>query len=120
MRGMRKIYINEFGRLRSGWRLLLFIFAFLALFFLVATVLRLAYVVLNLLGPSFERAGYLADVIFRLALLISALGAGYLCARLFEGLPWQSLGLTFHAGWLRDLLVGCAIGFAALAVAVGI
>ena len=38
---------------------------------------------------------------------------------MLEDLPWRSLGLTFHQGWLRDLCVGFAIGFAALAVAVG-
>jgi membrane protease YdiL (CAAX protease family) len=52
--------------------------------------------------------------------LAAALGAGYLCARLLEGLPWRSLGMTLHERWLRDLVIGSAIGFAALALAVGI
>ena len=118
---MRTIFLNEVGRLRSGWRVLLFGFAFLAIFFLIATFLWIGYVIFfNVGGPSVPYGAVLADLFFRLNILAAALGAGYICARLFEGLPWRSLGLTLHAGWLRDLLLGCAIGFVALAVAVGI
>ena len=35
-------------------------------------------------------------------------------------MPWRSLGLTFHKGWLKDLAIGFGLGFAALAVAVAI
>jgi membrane protease YdiL (CAAX protease family) len=63
---------------------------------------------------------FLAELIFRVGLLGAALGAGYFCARYLEGLPWRSLGLTFHRGWLRDLLLGFAIGFASLVIAVAI
>ena len=116
---MRKIFLNEVGRLRSGWRVLLFVFALLAIFFLIATVLWVGYVILfNVVGNRVPYANAIADLLFRLNILTAALGAGYICARLFEGLPWRSLGLTFHQGWLRDLLIGCGIGFVALAVAV--
>jgi len=37
---MHEIFINEFGRHRSGWRLVIFAAAFIALTFLIATVLR--------------------------------------------------------------------------------
>ena len=117
---MQRIFVNEFGRLRSGWRVVVFSFAFFAALFVIATVLRIGYLVLVNVRPSVRSQDYVADAIFRVTLLTAALGAGYLCARLFEGLPWRSLGLTFHARWLGDLLVGCVIGFVALAVAVGI
>ncbi|HEX5888760.1 MAG TPA: type II CAAX endopeptidase family protein [Pyrinomonadaceae bacterium] len=116
---MLRIFSNEFGRLRSGWRALIFCLAFLAILLLIGTVLRVIYVALGDLGP-FPRLGFLPDLIFRISLLLAALGAGYVCARWLEGLPWRSLGLTFHQNWLRDLLVGFAIGFVALAIAVGI
>ena len=115
---MRKIFINDFGRLRSGWRVLLFVFAFYA--FLLATALRVAYAIVVAVAGAPSRWNFVADVIFRITLLASALIAGYLCARLFEGLPWRSLGLTLHTGWLRDLIIGSLVGFASLAVAVGI
>jgi len=117
---MRNIFFNDFGRLRSGWRTLIFVGAFLAVLFLLASILRGGYLLLHDFGPLRPFAGFIADLIFRFTLLIAALGAGYLCARYLEGLPWRSLGLTLHHAWLRDLCVGFAIGFMALAVAVGI
>ena len=116
---MHKIFYNEVGRLRSGWRALIFCVGFLALLLLLQTLLRVVYVVAYELGPNLQ-LGVLADLLFRVTILIAALGAGYLCARYLEGLPWRSLGLTFHQSWLRDLLLGFAIGFAALVVAVGV
>src|SRR5215510_10237811 len=117
---MRRIFLNDFGRLRSGWRVLLFCAAVIVAYLLLDTVLRIGYVLLVNFGPSRPYALFIADFIFRITMLSSALGAGYLCSRWLESLPWRSLGLTLHHGWLRDLLIGCAIGFASLAVAVGI
>jgi membrane protease YdiL (CAAX protease family) len=117
---VHKIFINEFGRLRSGWRLLLFILAFSAISFLLATVLRIAYALGLHLGPPLRYGAFIANIIYRFTLIGSALGAGYLCTRFLEGLPWRALGLTFHDGWLRDLLIGSAVGIASLGVAAGI
>lgn len=116
---MRKVFINEFGRLRSGWRLLIFFGAFIALLFLITTVLRVVLIFVEPRRPS-DASQYIAELIFRVSLLTAALGAGYFCVRFLEGLPWRSLGLTLHRGWFRDLVFGFAIGFASLAVAVAI
>jgi len=116
---MREIFINEFGRLRSGWRLLIFAAAFIVLTILMVNILRVIFLFIGPRGPS-DASKIIAEVVFRTGLLAAALGAGYLCARFLEGLPWRSLGLTFHPGWLRDLLFGFGIGFASLVVAVGI
>ncbi|HEU4506692.1 MAG TPA: type II CAAX endopeptidase family protein [Pyrinomonadaceae bacterium] len=117
---MHKIFINEYGRIRSGWRLVLYVFAFIAATILIATGLRVAYVLLLGVVPQVSGLDFLADLIFRFGLLAAALIAGYLCARIFEGLPWRSLGLTLHRGWFRDLVIGSAVGFATLVVALGI
>ena len=116
---MREIFINEFGRLRSGWRLLVFIAALIALSFLLATVGRIIVVVIDPSGSS-RVAVFIAELVVRFGLLGAALGAGYFCVHFLEGLPWRSLGLTFHSGWLRDLVFGFAIGFASLVIAVAI
>ena len=116
---MHEIFINDFGRLRSGWRLLIFLAAFILLAILLTNLLRIIYVLTGPHGPS-GAADIVAEFVYRGALLAAALGAGYFCARLLEGLPWRSLGLTLHAGWLRDLIFGFAIGFATLVVAVAI
>jgi membrane protease YdiL (CAAX protease family) len=117
---MRKIFINEFGRLRSGWRVLLFLAAVIAVSWLIATVLRVAYVLVVLAAPRLNQPRLVSDLIFRLSMLAGALVAGYLCARWLERLPWRSLGLTLHPGWFRDLVIGFAVGFISLAIAVGV
>jgi membrane protease YdiL (CAAX protease family) len=117
---LHDIFINGFGRLRSGWRVLIFIAAVIAASILIATLLRVAFVIVELVAPQLSQPRFIADMLFRLSMLAAALIAGYLCARWLERLPWRSLGLTFHTGWLRDLIIGCAVGFVSLAIAVGI
>ncbi|HET6973402.1 MAG TPA: hypothetical protein VFH96_05220, partial [Pyrinomonadaceae bacterium] len=82
---------------------------------MITTALRIG--VIFVLGRT---TFFIDNLTFRAGLLASALGAGYFCVRFLEGLPWRSLGLTFHAGWLRDLIFGFVIGFASLVVAVAI
>ena len=116
---MHKLFINQYGRLRSGWRAVIFVFAFIAALFLLVTALRAFYAVFLALA-QFPSSRLIEEIIYRCSLLAAALGAGYLCARFLEGLPWKSLGQTLHAGWFRDLAIGCAVGFISLALAVGI
>jgi uncharacterized protein len=117
---LRDIFINKFGRLRSGWRVLIFIAAAIAVAWLVATALRVAYAIVLSVAPQLRQPRFIADMIFRLSVLATALIAGYLCALWLERLPWRSLGLTLHDGWFRDLLTGFVVGFVSLALAVGI
>jgi CAAX protease family protein len=116
---MHEIFINHFGRLRSGWRLLIFSAAFIALSVIWAIGLRLAFEITNA-KAWLPHPDFVLETIFRTGLLLLALGLGFLCAQVLEDLPWRSLGLTFHKGWFRDLLIGCAIGFASLFVAVAV
>ena len=117
---MRKIFINDFGRLRSGWRALIFTAGLFATLFVVVMVLRVFYLLVESYGPRIPYVEFIADTIYRLMLLGAALLVGFVCARALEGLPWRSLGVSFHQGWFRDLAIGFALGFAALAIAVGI
>ena len=117
---LRSIFINNLGRLRSGWRLLLFLLALIALNLLLGSALWIASGILGALPLRVPFAGFLADLVGRLALLLAAIVAGYFCSRIIEGLPWRALGMTLHEGWLRDFLVGSAIGIASLILAVGI
>ena len=117
---MRKLFINEFGRLRSGWRVTLFILLITAISLLLTIALRFAYAFVSTSGVALPRAAFVWDMLYRLSLLATALVAGYLCARGLEGLPWRSIGLTLHRRWWWDLLIGSAIGFAAILIAVAI
>ena len=113
---MRTIFINDFGRLRSGWRLLLFIVGVIFTYSILGIIVRL----LNELVPRTPYWQAALELIFRTGLIVIALGVGYLLARVVEDLPWRSLGLTPHQGWFRDLVIGSVIGFAALVLAVAI
>ena len=117
---MHKLFINDVGRLRSGWRLLLFVFAFIAATLFITIVLRTVFAGVVALVPRIPHSDFVFEFIYRVGLLAAALAAGYFCVRLFEALPWRSLGLTLHTGWVRDLIIGCVIGIATLVVAVAI
>jgi uncharacterized protein len=117
---MRAIFINDFGRLRSGWRLAIFLLALIAASLILTNVLRAVYLLVLAVVPQPRFSSYVSEVIFRFSMLAAALIAGYLCARFLEGLPWKSLGLTLHEGWFRDLIIGSLIGFASLVVAVAV
>lgn len=117
---LQKLFINDAGRLRSGWRLAVFVLLYIAFMFVVTSSVRLVYALATYLAPGLTRVGEVQDLVFRFILLISSLGAGYVCTRLLEGLPWRSLGLSLHSAWLWDLLIGSVIGFASLALATAI
>lgn len=117
---MRTIFINEFGRLRSGWRVAIYVLLLMVISLALTMALRIVYLYGTTGGFALPRRAYVLDMLYRASLLVTALVAGYVCARVLEGLPWRSLGLTLHSGWLRDLLVGSAIGFAAIVCGVAI
>ena len=108
-------FLNEAGRLRSGWRLGIYLIVFAALMFLLGLVVRLVYVIGEPLHLTFN--AFFENIIFRIVFLGSALIAGWICNHWLEGLPWRALGLAFHSGWARDLLIGAIIGAASLTIA---
>ena len=117
---IKTIFINSAGRPRSGWRLLVFVLVFILMLFLIGGIIRLGYALLIRSLPNLALGEYLENVVFRFLGVAASLIAGYVCAKLLEGLPWRSLGLWFHQSWFRDLLVGSLIGFLSLALATAI
>lgn len=114
---LNQVFINPFGRLRSGWRLLIFLLIFSLLSILLGATANKASQLAIRWVPSRGVAHYLENLMIRLVLLVASLVAGYICTRWLEGLPWRSLGLSPHARWARDLCVGSLIGIASLALA---
>jgi uncharacterized protein len=112
------LFLNDAGRLRSGWRLGIFVLIYVALLFLIGTVVRIAYAIGLLLNLS--PGHFFQDIVFRVMLLGSAIVAGCICNYWLEGLPWRALGVSLHAGWLGDFLIGSVIGGASLVVAASI
>lgn len=114
---IQQVFINPTGRLRSGWRLLIFLLLLLAMFFVIGTAARIVYALTLQLVPNPRLGNYLENILFRLTFLAAALVAAFICTRWLEGLPWRAIGLSLHEGWLRDLVVGSAVGVASLALA---
>src|SRR5439155_10621221 len=117
---LKQFFINPAGRLRSGWRMLIFVLLFVVLLMLMGFAVRLASPLFARLSPSLVVAHYLENFVARLVLLVAALLAGYICTRWLEALPWRALGLWLHSGWLRDLFLGSLIGVLSLALATAI
>lgn len=116
----QQLFINPTGRLRSGWRLLVFALVFAAMFFLIGTATRIVYAVVLQVVPSPRLGSYLSNIFIRLTVLTASLVGAYVCTRWLEGLPWRAIGLSLHQGWLRDFFVGSAVGIVSLALATGI
>lgn len=116
----QQLFLNSSGRLRSGLRLLIFLFVYVALLFVFGLMVRGAYAVVLRVSPATAPGPFLQDVVLRSMLLGAAVTAGVICTRLLEGLPWQALGLWFHRNWLRDFLLGSLIGGLSLAFATAI
>ena len=111
---LRTAFINDAGRLRSGWRIVIFIFVFLS------GIKISDLLVLRIDWAGISHGYQLLDLLARIFILVSAFVAGYLCSRIIEDLPWRSLGLTFKTRWFYDLVVGSIIGFLSLCLAVAI
>ncbi|HEX8137242.1 MAG TPA: type II CAAX endopeptidase family protein [Pyrinomonadaceae bacterium] len=108
---------NDAGRLRSGWRLLLFLLLYLIVFLFLGALIRTALALMPG-GAGQAILGGLAGWIVQGAfLLVSAVLVGWACGAFIEGLPFRALGWSLHRGWLRDLLVGSALGAASLLLA---
>lgn len=117
---LKQVFINSAGRLRSGWRLLIFLLILVILSLLSGAVTKKVFELAVQFVPSSGVARYLENFIFRLIFLLVALLAGFICTRFLEGLPWRALGLWFHARWARDFLLGSVIGGVSLALATAI
>ena len=116
---MQNIFFNSVGRLRSGWRLVLFLLSFIVLSMVWGSVLRTLFALVSSDRPI-PHPELVLEIVFKAGLLVIALGVGFLCAYFLEELPWRSLGASFHKGWFRDLCYGFALGVVTLMVAVGI
>ena len=114
------LFINRAGRLRSGWRLALFLAITQVLIELTVLLIPAA---LGLVLGSADRAsallaGPLGYVMQALVILAAAALTGWWCGRVFEGLPPRALGWALHRGWWGDLLVGSLIGAGSIGLAV--
>lgn len=116
---LRDIFINQAGRLRSGWRLCVYA---LLLYLAIQLSFALLGVVVSLLPAFAARSleGRWGFVVQAFIFLVPATLVGWACGKFLEDLPPRALGWTFMRGWLKDLLYGTLIGAASLLLATGI
>jgi len=116
---MPDFFYNKAGRLRSGWRLAIFIVAFLILS--IALVLFVNFALARALSRDaydvmFAEGGW-GFVLQSFVTFVPAALVAWGCGYVLEDLPWRALGWATHRGWLRDALVGLLVGGAAVNVA---
>jgi membrane protease YdiL (CAAX protease family) len=109
----RRVFKNNAGRLRSGWRALIFLLAFGTAGLIVGSVIGS---LLFLVDGDLPVAIFLT--VNGIVSLVLAIGIGWACGNLLEGLPFKALGASFTARWLSHLGLGIAIGSLTLAIAV--
>jgi CAAX protease family protein len=108
---------NDAGRLRSGWRVLLFTLVYLLVFTFLGLLIRVVLALLPGQAAQLFLSGMQAWIIQAALLLLSAVLVGWGCGALVEGLPFRALGWSRHSGWLRDLLAGSGVGAGSLLLA---
>jgi membrane protease YdiL (CAAX protease family) len=115
---IQDFFINRAGRLRSVWRLAVFVVAYLIIFLMLWAMLQVGAALL-LPSGGFDRLldGKGGFVIQFFLIFIPAALAGWGCGQVLEDLPWRALGWATHKGWARDLLFGMLFGAASLGVA---
>src|SRR5215212_3513594 len=117
---MRDVFINQAGRLRSGWRLAVFCMLFLVLLSLNIQLLKL---IVTLAPASFATRlggslGFVVQAVFYL--IVPAVLAGWICCKFLEEIPARSLGWALHSGWFMDFLKGSLVGACSLFAAAAI
>jgi len=112
-----KIFINRYGRLRSGWRFLIFLLSFLFVGVLISSVIKL---ILSKQGMDYGFGTSLFISINSFVSFILAVLLGWLCGNYLESLPFRALGAWFTKNWLKDLSLGFLFGAATLGFAVSI
>lgn len=108
------IFLNETGRLRSGWRFSFFLLAFV---FCAGVLAAAATAALGALPTGFANE-ILALMSINIAVTLTlAVALGWLAGRFLEDLPFRALGIAYTENWLKDLILGLILGAASIAIA---
>jgi membrane protease YdiL (CAAX protease family) len=109
---MREIFFGQDGRIRSGWRALTFLLSFM----LVASLMIfLTLIVLAQVGSFGEtKTSYLTLTIPFAVSAVIAIVLGWAYGRLFESLPFESLGLEVSRNGAKHFLIGMVVGSIAI------
>jgi uncharacterized protein len=110
----KAIYFNESGRVRSGWRFMIFLLSVV----LCGTIFGgLAYSVFSAMQVDFSPGTLLFILVNSTISLFLALFFGWLYGKILEDLPFRALGAWFTKNWLKDLIWGLIFGAFSLLLA---
>ena len=101
IRFLRDLLVDRHGDIRQGWKVAAFMC--LVLLFVTGGIMPL------------RLAGVGSETIEKLLLLSSALAATWVLTRFVNRKPVRAVGLWIHEGTLRELGVGCLLGFLMMA-----
>ncbi len=118
--GTKTCFINEHGRLRSGWRFAAFLSAAV---FVSSVVGAVVFSILSALPIGFDNTSLLSFIYPNAILLTVSIFVGWLCGKFLENLPFRALGSWFTKNWWKHLIFGLILGtlsilFAALVGAI--
>ena len=112
------IIFNEVGRLRSGWRFIIYLLSFL----IISTIVGVLTFVITQALTGDSKATFLGTppgmAITAFISTIIATLLGWFYGKLLEDLPLKALGWVFNRTWLKDFLIGLFLGAITLTVAV--
>lgn len=117
LKSLTSIFHGPDGRLRSGWRALVFVFAFGVTALISGTV---GYAALNSVGIEMRSWASLFLVANGFISLVPALLVGWACGKLLEDLPYKALGAAFSRHWFVNFISGNVLGFLTLGLAVAV
>ena len=117
MDGIQKIFLDEDGGLRGGWRVAVFLFFYSLIVGVLAVGMRS---MLGALGADEATPSYMLWLWSSMLGLVVALIVGWQCGKWLEGLPFAVLGASFRGRWLAHLLVGLIAGAGTVIFAVAI
>ena len=109
------IFLDDSGRLRSGWRFAIFFAGFIVAAIIIGAA---GGAIIYSLGVPLAPGTSSFLVANGVLMLIPALLVGWLCGKYLEGLPFRALGTWFTRGWFRNLIAGLLVGAGTLTLAV--
>lgn len=112
---LNKIFIDQNGTLRSGWRAGVFLFAYIFCSVVLGTIVQgILYALYS--GEKAPTSVFISAN--ALAAFIPAIVIGWLCGKWLEKLPFNAIGAGFSSSWLRNFGFGMAAGGLTLCFAV--
>ena len=110
----QKIFFNEFGHLRSGWRFTVFLISYIIL----ASSLSLIFISLLTVLPGNAAQNNILTLGGTFTIFsICAILLGWFYGKIFEDLPFRVLGIWLSKNWLKNLVLGLIVGAASICFA---